>query len=163
MFTHWTNRWRQPQLVCGAFLISVSLLLGLTGILKIAVLIDPKILSYSSLHLQDPVVASLTNFQMVLLGIGLDIGTVVYLCSASTRISKLLLVISVASLFAAYHAALEVVGYAGPCPCLGGGVTWLPLSGETMAAMTISIVAYFLFGGYFFLSCELTSGDLVPS
>lgn len=104
---------------------------------------------------KDPLFTFVTTRQLMILTAVLEIGLVVLLTRPIEIVNKLLLIGAIASSFAFYRVVLLLIGYTGPCACLGSLTAWMGLTDAQVMILTGAIAAYLLFGSYICLCREV--------
>jgi len=136
-----------------AFLLTVTLLLLVTAVVKVVALWPMDRGQGGAPHsgllsIPAPYLPGWTNGDMMWVAVGFELAVVVGLTWLRTDTTRLLLVALVGGIFAAYHIGLGVIGYRHPCGCLGGPLDWLHLSRSAYDALTMAIIVYLLAGSY---------------
>lgn len=152
-----------PTTLSRVFIVTVATLLVLTAGLKVGTLIrshttpeDEKIRTL--LAHPAPYLPSVSTGQMLWVGVGFELGTLVLLRRARDPVSRLGVVALAGGIFAAYHVGLRLVDYKPACGCLGSLAGWLQVSRSTYDALTLIIVGYMLVGSYGILLWERLRG-----
>jgi predicted secreted protein len=127
------------------FIKSAGLLLLLTSLAKLFTVFE----GVRILQLHDPILG--VRFRYVFLFIGIIEMGLAYACLffSSTKL-RLLFIAWLSSCFVVYRAGLWSIGIHA-CPCLGNFADALHLSNLSANIITLSVLAYLLFGSYFFI------------
>jgi len=97
---------------------------------------------------KDPLFSFITTRQLMVLTAVLEIGLIILLTSPIQAIHKVLLIGTLATTFAFYRIVLLLIGYRGPCACLGSLTAWMGLTDSQVMVLTWGLALYLLFGSY---------------
>lgn len=126
------------------FIKSAVVILVMTSVLKVIAATGEQGL----LGAKDPLFYFLTTRQLMILTAVIEIGLVILLTRPIQAIHKVLLIGTLSTSFAFYRIVLLLIGYRGPCACLGRLTAWMGLSDSQVMVLTGGLVAYLLFGSY---------------
>jgi len=132
------------------FILSVALILCLTGFIKLLAAVQRT----SFLNEADPLFAYFSNRQMSIIVGLLETGLATLLFLSKSDTMRLGSVLWLGLLFLLYRVGLSVVHYRGPCSCIGGAITWFTQSREARVAVDSAlktIIAYFTIPSSIFL------------
>ena len=117
---------------------TIALLLALTASLKIASTFQrlPVLLT------QDPLFTFLSLRAMMWGAAFMELILLYFVLRWPHKREVYLSVLWVCLIFVAYKTALTLLGYTGPCKCLGNVDEWLHLSTATIQIITSCIIAY---------------------
>lgn len=103
------------------FLVSVALILGITGLLKITSVLGPA----DGIPLPDPLFYMIEQRHM-LLGVGiLEVAVAAFVLLGESRQGRLTAILWLGCLFLAYRFGLFFIGFRGNCLCLGKPRSWM--------------------------------------
>jgi hypothetical protein len=124
--------------------------LAVTGFVKL-VLVTQKL---RLLDYDDPVFAVVTIRTALVAAAVLELGVSVVLFSRRWERAAPAILAWLCAVFSAYRIGLLIVGYHGPCWCLGGPFKWLGLSAGATDRVALGILAFMCLGSV----SVLTSG-----
>lgn len=133
------------------FLFSAALLLLVTGAIKV-VSSGQEVKFLTAQHV---LFKALTNRQVLLVTAVVEIAVGLILLSRSTPELKLGVISTLATVFLSYRCSLWLVGYKGPCLCLGGAVNWLGINPRFADWSLNLMLGYLVLGSYWFLCLNL--------
>lgn len=134
------------------FRISIFILIG-TAVLKLIAVSG----NHALLGLKDPLFGFLTKRQMILLGAIIEIACVFCLYKRRSDLHALLALCMLATTFTFYRVVLALTGYKGPCACMGNMAEWFGVSDKHLEWASMSTLAFFLTGSYFFIYSALAA------
>jgi len=97
---------------------------------------------------KDPLFNFLTARQLMLLTALIEIGLVTLLTRPIQAMHKVLLIGTLSTVFVFYRVVLLLIGYRGPCACLGSLTAWMGLTDSQVMMLTGGLALYLLFGSY---------------
>lgn len=136
------GRFGQVLRIPSLYFYSSGFLLLLTGLLKLISVQD----DVAYLKEPDPLFYFLSIRQILTVSSVLEIGIGMLLFVTTNCWIKVFAAIWFSILVLTYRIGLYVIGYNGPCQCLGGAGQWLHLSRHTIDVIMKSILAYLLVG-----------------
>lgn len=107
--------------------------------------------NHALLGIKDPLFEFMTRRQMQITASGLEIVCVYLILRRRTDLHGLISVCLLASSFTFYRVVLYLIGYKGPCACLGSLMGWFGISDKLLDWFGMLILAFFLIGSYFFI------------
>src|SRR6266850_3947712 len=130
-----------------AFVCSAQAILIIAALLKLASVFTRR----SYLDAPAPLFTSLSWREMLLIATLLEATTVVFVfCNRNGRFA-LLSILWLSTTFAVFRGALWLIGYHGPCNCLGYLGEWLSISKSVLDGISVATLFYLLCGSAFFL------------
>jgi hypothetical protein len=133
------------------FILSAAVILAITLGLKAIALFSPS----HYMAAPAPFLPFLKNGHLTMGAILFEAAALALLIKRKSVFEKLILIAFVGGCFGAFHIGLFATGYSAGCPCLGGPVSWLPLSQTLATKIAFVLIAYMLIGSYVFLLISL--------
>lgn len=122
----------------------VGVLLILTIVGKLSLLLG----EHGLLGVKDPLLPFLTMRQMLFVAVVAEVLVMAALCAGKTEMNTELAVAWLATVFLAYRTGLLVMGYKGPCACMGNLASGLGLTPGHLDGLAKIGLAYMLTVAY---------------
>lgn len=121
---------------------AACVLLLVSGLFKL--LTVPRTMEYLAAHA--PIFTELTWRQLLFLTGALETGCAAFVCSHPMKRVSFLLILWLSAIIVLFKSSLVVIGYKGPCHCMGFLGDWLGLDEQTLSRFAWGSLCFLLLG-----------------